>query len=862
MHLTREGDVTRLDFDFHGHAGYAIGRAKVDLDLPDNYQIVFRIRGEAPRENLELKLLRGDDVWWLNRREFAFPRNWTAVKTKKRQIGYAWGPAGGGELRHAEGLEIVVTAGSGGKGTVWFSDPVVEPLPPTPTEPVTFKSRTIDLGSRRELGGLIVDWVTEPAEYKVLLDGVAGLQGSRVAGHSLHAEQPSNPATEQPSFIWLPDAEAKTIEIRGGQVRSVTVEPPSWAPTVNDFYTIVAKAAPRGTYPRYLIGEQAYWTVVGSDDGEHEALIGEDGSVEPFKGGFSLEPFLIAGGKRLTWADVTTTQTLAEGDLPIPSVTWKHGDVAMTVTAAVSDSSMLQLRYKVKGKAALHLQARPFQVNPSTQFLNLQGGYAPIDEALFRRIWPRTKPARVEGHTFIYTSSGQATNDIEIDIQLAKGATRQPFATIARGWRERLRRVAVDIPAAPEIGDTVRTSIAYMLIHRDGAALQPGSRAYERAWIRDGALMAAALLRLGHADAARRFASWYATYQYPDGKVPCCVDARGADPVPENDSHGELIYLVAEIWRLTHDRALTARLWPQADAAAKFIDLLRSQNHGQFEGLVTESISHEGYSAKPMHSYWDDFFALRGLDDAVMLARVLGHDARAAELESSAASMRRDLAVSIRRTIETHHIDFIPGAAELGDFDATSTAIGISPLNLQSLLPPAELRHTFDRYLEGLSKPRDDYTPYEMRIIGALIRLGDSSHTAALVERFLKDRRPPAWNGWGEVVRTELRKPGFIGDMPHAWVASDFVRSILDAVVYEEADGTLVVGAGIPREWLAKPLHVGPIATEHGTIDIRARAYGDRVTFELTGTAKPPRLIVGGKTIEPRLPATVVVTDE
>ena len=33
-------------------------------------------------------------------------------------------------------------------------------------------------------------------------------------------------------------------------------------------------------------------------------------------------------------------------------------------------------------------------------------------------------------------------------------------------------------------------------------------------------------------------------------------------------------------------------------------------------GLVTESISHEGYSAKPVHSYWDDFWALRGLDDA------------------------------------------------------------------------------------------------------------------------------------------------------------------------------------------------------------------------------------------------------
>ena len=32
-----------------------------------------------------------------------------------------------------------------------------------------------------------------------------------------------------------------------------------------------------------------------------------------------------------------------------------------------------------------------------------------------------------------------------------------------------------------------------------------------------------------------------------------------------------------------------------------------------FFGLLPESISHEGYSSKPMHSYWDDFFALQGL---------------------------------------------------------------------------------------------------------------------------------------------------------------------------------------------------------------------------------------------------------
>ncbi len=376
--------------------------------------------------------------------------------------------------------------------------------------------------------------------------------------------------------------------------------------------------------------------------------------------------------------------------------------------------------------------------------------------------------------------------------------------------------------------------------------------------------MAATLLRLGHAEDAKRFAEWFARYQYDDGKVPCCVDRRGADPVPENDSHGELIYLAAEIWRLTHDRAFAERMWPHVDAAAAYIDKLRAQNHGPFEGLVTESISHEGYSAKPMHSYWDDVFALQGLQDAAALASVLGHDGRATELEASAASMRRDLAASIRRTIEEHHIDYVPGCAELGDFDPTSTAIAISPLNLETLFPEPELTDTFGHYVASLMKPRPDYTPYEMRIIGALIRLGQGRAATSLIDRFLEDRRPAEWNEWGEVVRTDARAPGFIGDMPHAWVASDFVRSMLDAVAYERADGTLVIGAGITETWFAKPMHVGPLQTAHGTIDIHMRQEHGQFIVDLSGTVKPPRIVViapdGQEVVVGGLPARVKLT--
>src|SRR4029079_14490514 len=151
----------------------------------------------------------------------------------------------------------------------------------------------------------------------------------------------------------------------------------------------------------------------------------------------------------------------------------------------------------------------------------------------------------------------------------------------------------------------VRANLAYILINRDGPGLQPGSRSYERSWIRGGALTSTALLRLGHYAEVRDFIDWYSKFQFDNGKVPCCVDSRGADPVPENDSHGELIYLVAEYYRHTCDRAVLERRWSNVARAFAFMDSLRQSrmtpeyrtgDKRAFYGLLPQSISHEGYS--------------------------------------------------------------------------------------------------------------------------------------------------------------------------------------------------------------------------------------------------------------------------
>ena len=704
-------------------------------------------------------------------------------------------------------------------------------------------------------------------------------------------------------------APPERVEVKG---------PLDW-PTLNAALSALARALPRGRMPRSFIGEQNYWTLVGVDGGgAHAAVVSEDGAIEPRKRGPSLEPFVIDdAGQVMGWADVQIAHALRDGYLPQPEVRWSHPGVALSMEAGTDgtrERAQLIARYTLTNaserprRLTLALVVRPWQVNPPAQFLNTPGGASRVQRLSWQRgtlriddqLWLRalTPPTRIVAGTFdqgdplvdpaaqrtlrtLDDPQGLASATLRWSFDLAPGASRSvavvlPLAgeaavpagaddawaraqldAVAQQWRERLNRVELVLPAAAqETVDTLRSSLAHILMSRDGPALQPGTRSYARTWVRDGAMMVAGLLRLGEEQAAREFVSWYARFLFASGKVPCCVDARGADPVPENDSHGEFIFAVAELWRHTGDRALLRSLWPQVDAAARYMEQLRQSERSAlnrtpgreaFYGLMPASISHEGYSAKPVHSYWDDFWALAGYRDAADLAAQLGEQARAAELVQQRDEFAADLGRSLRAAMAQHRIEYLPGAAELGDFDPTSSTLIFSPAGVESLVPPSALDATWGRYwtesLERIEGRRqwDAYTPYEWRSVSAFVRLGQPQRAQELAAFFMGHRRPAAWNQWAEVVVRDPREVRFLGDMPHAWISSDFIRATLDRLAYErDADDALVLAAGVPREWLDAGVAVRALRTRHGALSYRLRREGETVHLNVDAGLSMP----------------------
>ena len=131
-----------------------------------------------------------------------------------------------------------------------------------------------------------------------------------------------------------------------------------------------------------------------------------------------------------------------------------------------------------------------------------------------------------------------------------------------------------------------------------------------------------------------------------------------------------------------------------------------------------------------MHSYWDDFWGLTGLKDAAWLAGELGDAGETRRLAASTDEFRLDILASLAAARDIHGIVFIPGAADLGDFDPTSTTVALSPAGEQARLPRDALAATFERYWSEFAARRDGrrawdaYTPYEWRNVGAFVRLG------------------------------------------------------------------------------------------------------------------------------------------
>lgn len=953
-----------LTYNFTKGTGYCGIQKTIPIDLPQNFEISFYIKAESPSNNLEIKFLdsTGNNVWWVNNRNYNFPTNWRKIRIKPRHISFAWGPTTDTHLKRIDRIEFTIASFVGGNGKIWIDSLTFKTLPPVTNEypkpaayeisgalhkPITEifdhqpgsiwftknkgkQEMLIDFKTIREIGGLKINWAQgkQGKNFDILIsDDSISWEKSTAINSNLNST----------SFIRLPELETRYIKIKFNDdinakcigITDIDIIKVDESNTLNNFFRFVAKNSPLGYYPRYFLDQASYWTISGVNGDTKEALINEDGMIEVEKAKYSIEPFVKLGNKLYGWSNVNTSQSLEytiDGKTYdyTPTVNWHTDEVdlqiGITSYGNANKSSKLVAGYTLKNNTErnqlveLYLLIRPFQVNPYYQFLNLAGGVGSISKLTASGSRDRVEvdnsslyfSRRFES---FYASSFFSANPVEMilsksrsemsatddfglcggivkySIRLKPRQTHTIFAiapyhsnkidkselyinnvidTIAKvshNWRKKTEQVKFNLPSsAHDLIKTYRSNLMYILINRDIHGIQPGSRSYERSWMRDGSLTSSALLKAGITDEVKEFIEWYAQHLYENGKVPCVVDFRGPDPVAEHDSHGQFIYLIHEYFSFTHDSAFLRMMNPYILKTISYIESLIAERstdkfkYGNdslkaFYGLVPESISHEGYSAKPMHSYWDDFFILKGLKDACDIQITLGNQKEFERIKQITNTFRENLYNSINLSIKNHNINYVPGCAELGDFDATSTTIALTPCNEFENLPKPQIYNTFERYYTYFRQRKlgeiswVNFTPYENRIIGSFIMLNQPERAHELIDYFLSQQRPQGWYHWAEVVWNNYRTPAYIGDMPHTWVGSDFINAFRNIFVYEDPDHkTLCIGSALKQEWIDNPngISVENLPTYYGSLSYSIIKSNEHYTLKIDGNLNLP----------------------
>lgn len=456
-----------------------------------------------------------------------------------------------------------------------------------------------------------------------------------------------------------------------------------------------------------------------------------------------------------------------------------------------------------------------------------------------------------------YRLAPRETRDVVVAFPLAREA--QPAlahdfdfeslhsSTISK-WRERMGDVVIRLPDTA-LADSLRAQVAYMLLNQTGHAMQPGPRNYNRSFLRDGAATAAIMLRMGQRSVARDYLRWYAKHAvHPNGLVSPILQADGSVAQGfgsdiEYDSQGQFIALVADVARMDGGPESVREHWPQVQAAMRFLVELRQRtmvpgyladrpSPERFRGILAPSISHEGYGT-PHHSYWDDYWAIKGWHDGAWLAQAYGDAKTEQWARAEGHALRESMAASVRSTIAWKGIDFIPSSADLGDDDATGVSIAFDPCNAHGVLPERELRRTYELLWEKMERRRTsrepwDYTPYEFRNVLSFAYLGQPDKAHQVLTTLWDERRPKPWFVWPEVVYSDPRRGAYVGDMPHTWVGAELLRSVF-GMLFRETDERLELLPSAPAAWTqGSGLALSRVPTAFGALSLRATRSEDQ----------------------------------
>jgi hypothetical protein len=384
--------------------------------------------------------------------------------------------------------------------------------------------------------------------------------------------------------------------------------------------------------------------------------------------------------------------------------------------------------------------------------------------------------------------------------------------------------------------------VAHLMMGLVGNETRPGEpNNYPLNWLRDGAYEIVALARAGQLDVAKQLCGPFATNDFFGG--------FGS----EADGPGLALWALGEVSAMARDAKFDAQLWPHVERkVALILEMLSAKEplRKPFVGPVV-----------PQHAKRDDLdlvcdaakgglivgkmdwqrpilfvnaVSYRGLLSAAALAERLKKEGDASSWRNRATQIRQAWWYAFNSPEANNERTYICGLYP--------TWIVSEKEAYQKKLE--ERRARSHDAQDGL-KEKPLWTYFTLAEAHQWLALGQPGKTWNDLRWFWSNQASPGlftwWEGnaeentfhrW-EQVRGWVTPPHVT---PHYWTAAEMLLLQLDMLAYlDESDNepTLIIGAGVPKEWLDKPLSVEGLSTRLGKVDWEWKK--NRMTVKLDG---------------------------
>jgi hypothetical protein len=604
-----------------------------------------------------------------------------------------------------------------------------------------------------------------------------------------------------------------------------------------------ASYIPRAQNPLLINVTHRNWTMVGTLNGFHEAIIDPCGLATPLPREWSIDTWLVVddrvffpslsdGGNQTieTMFPCLTTRFIVDGvslTLEHFAAPTNHAFDVLFAKAAVTNNS------GKKKTGALCVAIRPF--NPE--------GVAPVSSVEFKlpRIAHVNKSTGIvfaETPDKIFCSSlknGDLAHLLERRTMNLFGETSTTFSQCERGlahavaafmfelapgeekcvhysaalegeqpirrrgtkqtwrvsfekrksdqqakWEKELSTGAQFEFADKELQALFDASRLALLELNDNDFISPGPFLYHHFWYRDATLMIRALDVLGFHKRSRQVIDAFPARLTPDGFF------RGPDG--EWDSNGAVLWSVHQHFLLNRQHLWLKNWYPSLRRAALWIARKRKQSDN---GLIPPSLSAEHLGTVDQY-YWDTFWSLGGLKAMVRIAATLGMKADEQLFEQEVQAFEADITQSLQEVERRIGEKLIP-ATQHRNFDesAIGSISSIYPLelfddrlhHLSNTLRKLETEFVDEK---GFFHPfvHSGYNPYlTLQIAHSFLILGDVDKAWEVAETIFRQAIPPY--SLPEAIHPRTGG-GTMGDGHHGWAAAEIILFLRSCMVKEE----------------------------------------------------------------------------